>query len=64
MQIHCPIHFVIVDAMATQYTCSLNSVYSPSDQYTKVIIVHTCAFQTTLLSYQVTSVLHKPFLLH
>ena len=29
MQIHCSIHSVILNAMATQYTCSLNGVYHP-----------------------------------
>ena len=29
MYIHCSIHSVISNAMATQYTCSLNDVYSP-----------------------------------
>ena len=31
MQIHCYIRSVIFNVMATQYTCSLNSVYCPTD---------------------------------
>ena len=29
MQIHCSTHSVVLNAMATQYTCSLNCVYCP-----------------------------------
>ena len=29
MQTHCSIHSVILNVMATQYTCSLNGVYHP-----------------------------------
>ena len=29
MQIHCSTHSVILNGMATQYTCSLNSIYRP-----------------------------------
>ena len=29
MQIHCSTHSVILDVTATQYTCSLNSIYCP-----------------------------------
>ena len=29
MQIHCSTHSVILNVMATQYTCSLNSIYHP-----------------------------------
>ena len=32
---------------------------APTDLYSEVVIVHTCAFQSTLLSCQVTPVLHK-----
>ena len=31
MQTSCSTHFVILNAMATQYTCSLNSIYRPTD---------------------------------
>ena len=31
MQIRCSTHLVILNAMATQYTCSLNGVYCPPD---------------------------------
>ena len=34
---------------------------TPTDQYSEVIIVHACAFQSTLLGCQVKSVLHKWF---
>ena len=30
MQIHCSIHSVILNATATQYTCSLNGIYCPN----------------------------------
>ena len=36
---------------------------TPTGEYSEVIIVHTCAFQSTLLGCQVTSMSHKPFLL-
>ena len=29
MQIHCSTHSVILNVMATQYTCSVNSIYRP-----------------------------------
>ena len=34
---------------------------APTDQYREVVIVHTCAFQSTLLGCQVTQMLHKLF---
>ena len=50
-----PNHYVILNLMATQYTCSLNGVYCPhTHQYSLVIIVLTCTFQSTLLCYQAT----------
>ena len=36
---------------------------APTDQYSEVIIVHSCAIQSTLLGFQVTLTSHKPFLL-
>ena len=35
-----------------------------SDSYSEVVIVHTRAFQSTLLGCQVTSMLYKPFSLY
>ena len=64
MQIHCSICSVIFNAVATQYTCSVNSVYHPLWLYTEVIIVHACAFQSTLLGCQVKMMSHKPFSLY
>ena len=61
MQTHCSTHSVILNTMATQYTCSLNGVYHPHWIVQWVVIVHTCAFQSTLLGCQVTSMLHKLF---
>ena len=62
MQIHCSTHSVILNAVTTQYTCS--RVYHPTDWYSEVIVVHTYAFQSTLVGCQVTSMSCKPFLLH
>ena len=54
---------VILNVTAIQYTCLLNSVYHPHWLEQWVIIVHTCAFQSTLLGCQVTSMMCKSFLL-
>ena len=44
MQIPCSTCWVILNEMATQYTCSLNGVYHPTTAlYSEVVIVHTCA---------------------
>ena len=48
-QIHCSSRSVVLNVMATQDTCSRNGVYPPTDQYSEVVLVHTCAFQPTLL---------------
>ena len=42
-QIRCSTCSVILNVTATQYTCSLNSTYCPTDWYSAVVIVHTCA---------------------
>ena len=60
MQIRCSTHSVILNVMATQYTCSLDGVSHPHGlaQWSH----HCwCTFQSTLLGYQVTSMLHNPF---
>ena len=54
VQIHCSTHSVILNATATQYIYSLNSIYSPTDYYSEVVIVHMCTFQSTLLVCQFT----------
>ena len=36
----------------------------PRTKYSEIVIVHTCAFQSTLLGCRVTSILCKLFLLH
>ena len=61
MQIRCPTHSVILNAIATQYICPLNGIYPQpcTDQYSEVIIVHACAFQFILLGCQVTSMSHE-----
>ena len=64
MQIPCSTHSVILNAMATQYTCSLNGIYCPH-----WLVQWTChcshiAFQSTLLGCQVTFISCKPFLLY
>ena len=64
MHIRCSTGSVILNAIATQYTCSLNVIYCPTDWYGEVVIVHTCAFQSTLLGCQVTSMSRKPFSLY
>ena len=58
------LYSVILNAMATQCTCSLNSVYAPTDYYSEVILVHTSAFQSTLLGCQITSMSPKLFSLY
>ena len=57
MQIHCSTRSVILNVTVTQNTRSLNSIYTPTDQYSEVVIVHTCAFQSNLLGCQVTLML-------
>ena len=61
MQIHCSTHSAILNPIDPQYTRSLNGIYLPTDQYSEVVIVHACAFQSTLLGCQVTLMPHKPF---
>ena len=62
MEIRCSTCSVILNVMATQYTCSLNSVYCP--HWLVSHHSHKCTFQSTLLGCQVTSMSHKPFLLY
>ena len=50
MQICCSTHSVILNV--TPHS-SLSSVYSPTDWYTEVVIVHTCALQSPLIGCQV-----------
>ena len=52
---------IILNVMATQHTCSFNISTAPTDQYSGVVLVHTCAFQSTLLGCQVTLVSCKLF---
>ena len=59
MQIHCSAGSVILSVTTTQYTCSLNGIYSLHWLVQWVIIDHSCTFQSTLLGCQVTSVLCK-----
>ena len=42
----------------------LRASTAPTDWYSEVVIVYTCAFQSTLLGCQVTSVSHKLLFLH
>ena len=60
----CSARSVILNVMATQYTCSLNASVTCTDQHHEVIIVRACALQSTLFGCQVTLTLHKPFLLN
>ena len=53
MQICCSTHSVILNVTATQYTCSFSGAYHPH-YYSKVVIIHACTFQSTLLGCQVT----------
>ena len=64
MQIDCSSHSITKNVGATQYTCSLYCIYRPHWLVEWVIIVHTCAFQSTLLGCQVTSMLPKPLSLY
>ena len=64
MQIHCSTRSVILNAMATQYTCSLNDIYCPHWLEQWCLIVHACAFQSTLLGCQVISMSCKVFWLY
>ena len=62
MQIHCATPSVILNARATQYTCSLHGIYHPHclEQWS-----HHCshiAFQSTLSGCQVTPMLYNLFL--
>ena len=58
MQICCFTCSVLLNVMATQYTCSLNLIYYLEDDtiyyYSEVVIVHACSFQSTLFGCQVT----------
>ena len=59
------LYSVILNAVATQYTCSGYCMYcAHTDQYSEVVLVHTCTFQSTLLGCQVTSMLCKLFSLY
>ena len=63
MQIRCSTHSVILNVMATQYTCSLDGVSHPHGlaQWSH----HCwCTFQSTLLGCQFTWLLHEPFSLY
>ena len=46
------------------HTVHMLAELAPTDWYSEIIIVYTCAFQSTLLGCQVTSVLRKPFCLY
>ena len=61
MQICCSSCSVILNVTATQYTCSLNGIYLPTDYYSGVVIVHACTSQSTLLGCKVTLILCKLF---
>ena len=50
------LYLLILNAEATRYVCSLNGIYSPTNQYSEVIIAHTYIFQSTLLGCEVTSI--------
>ena len=43
MQIHCSTHSVILNVIATQYTCSLNSIYHPANWYSEVTTLSLAA---------------------
>ena len=62
MQIFCSTHSVILNVIAISTHAHSTASTSPSDG--KVIIVHACAFQSTLLGCQVISMSHKLFLLY
>ena len=47
------LYSVILNAVATQYICSLNGVYCPHCLVNDIITVHTFAFQSTLLGCQI-----------
>ena len=53
------LYLLILNVRATQYACSLNSVHRPTDQYSEVVIVYACRFQSFLLVCQVISISHK-----
>ena len=57
MQIHCSTCSVILNVMATQYTCAHSMASTAlTDQYSEVIIVHACTFQSILPGCQVISI--------
>ena len=64
MQIHCSTCSVILNATATQYTGSLNMSTAPTNKYSEVVVIHACAFQSSLLGCQMTSMSQKPFSLY
>ena len=59
MQICCSTHSVILDAIATQYTCSLNSVYCPHWLVQWSCHCSRMCIPSTLLGCRLTSVLCK-----
>ena len=50
------LYLFILNATATQYTCSSTIPTSPTDKYSEVAIVHTCAFQSIILGCHYISV--------
>ena len=64
-QICCSSCSVILNAMATQYTCSLSGIYHPDwlVQWSH-LCSHTCSFQSSLLACQITWTPRKPFSLY
>ena len=63
MQNHCSTQAFWMQWPHSTHAHSMVSATS-TDEYSKVVIVHTCAFQSTLLHCQVTLILHKLFLLY
>ena len=64
MQIRCSTHSVILNVMATQYTCSLYRIYCPHWRVQWCCHCSHMPIQSTLLGCQVSLVLHKPFSLY
>ena len=64
MQICCIYSLSHFDVIATQYTCSFNGVYHPTNWYSEVTTVHAYVCHSTVLGCQVTLMLHKLFWLY
>ena len=63
MQVHCSTQSFWMGRPHSTHTRSMTST-TPTDQYSEVVIVHTCAFQPMRLGCQVTLMSRKSFSLY